>query len=637
MFLESLREKAQTKFAKIILALILVPFALWGVESYVRNANTNAGVASVAGQEITANEFTNALRVQQQQMQSIMGTQYDAAAMDTPEARKAVLDNLINQRLLVREAAQSGMAITDGQLAKRIAEIPVFQEDGKFSKVRYQSFLRRENYSERGFEARMREDMQIQQLREAVVDTPIIPQTVLDNFIRTSEQSREVSVALFTPEQFISQVKLADGAAKTYYDGHQPEFEVPQQVKLEYLVLSPDQFTAQITVPEDEIKKYYEDNAAKFKQLEERKASHILINAGASAKDEEKKAAKEKADDIYKQVKANPAAFADLAKKYSQDPGSGKQGGDLGFFGRGMMVPPFEQAVFSMKKGDIKEPVLSSFGYHIIKLVDIKPEKGKTLAEASGEIVQELKKTKAQKLFSDAAEGFGTMAFEQSSSLQPAADKFKLTIQKSDWIARKGGAVMPPLNSEKLLSAVFADSAIKDKRNTEAVETATNTLVTARVLESKPASMKPFDEVKAQIQQRLIRDEAARMAIKEGQAQLEQIKAGKELAGSKWSAASKITRNAPGANVPPQAAEAAFKQPAGKLPAYAGVDTPQGYMLVKLIQVVEGGSVDDAKRKNYSERLKNALVQQDFNGFLASLRATTKVSFNKELIEKKEK
>jgi peptidyl-prolyl cis-trans isomerase D len=636
MLLESLREKTQSKFAKIILALILVPFALWGVESYIRNTGNSTGVASVAGQDISANEFTNALRTQQQQMQSMLGTQYDAAMMDTPEARKAVLDNLINQRLLVREAAQSGMAITDAQLAKRIAEIPVFQEDGKFSKVRYQSFLRRENYSERGFEARMREDMQIQQLREAVVDTPIISQTVLDNFIRTSEQSREISVANFTPEQFIAQVKLEDGAAKTYFDAHQPEFEIPQQAMLEYLVLSPDQFMAQITVPEDEIKKYYEDNAAKFKQKEERKASHILINAGPTTKDEEKKAAKEKADDIYKQVKANPAAFADLAKKYSQDPGSGKQGGDLGFFSRGMMVPPFEQAVFSMKKGDIKEPVLSDFGYHIIKLVDIKPEKGKSLAEASGEIVLELKKQKAQKAFSEAAEGFGNMAFEQSSSLKPAADKYKLTIQKSDWVSRKGGA-LPPLNNDKLLAAVFADSALKDKRNTEAVETAPNTLVSARVLESKPASIKPFDEVKLLIQQKLIHDEAARKAIKEGQAQLEQIKAGKELAGSKWSAPTKIARNAPGTNVPQQAVETAFKQPAGKLPAYTGVDTPQGYLLVKLIQVIDGGAVDDAKRNNYSERLKSALVQQDFNSFLGSLRAETKVSVNKEMIEKKEK
>jgi peptidyl-prolyl cis-trans isomerase D len=635
MLLENLREKAQSKFAKIILVIILVPFALFGLDSYVRNSGNSENAARVGQQEISVNEFNNAYRTQQQQMQSILGPQYDAATMDTPESRKAVLDNLINSRLLVNQAADAGMTISDARLAKKIAEIPNFQEDGKFSKSKYQGFLRTSGYTERSFEARMREDMLIQQVREAVTDTPIVPQTVVDSFIRAQEQTREVSVANFVPEQFIPQVKLADGAAKAYFDAHQQEFEIPQQAKLEFLVLSADQLAQKITIADDEVKKSYEANMEKNKQAEQRKASHILINASPSATDAEKKAAKEKADDLYQQAKKNPASFAELAKKHSQDLGSGKQGGDLGFFGKGMMVKPFQDATFAMKKGEIHEPVLSDFGYHIIQLNDIKAEKVRSLAEASAEIQQELKKQKGEKLFAEKAESFGTTVFEQSGSLKAAADKFELKVLQSDWVSRKAPA-LPPLNNEKLLNAVFSDAVFKDKRNTEAIETAPNTLVAARVLESKPASIKAFDEVKAQIQQKLIRDDAAKAAVKAGQDQLALAKDGKEIVGSKWTAPVKVTRDKPAPNVPSQATEAAFKLPAAKLPAYTGVDTAQGYMLIKLTQVQDGAAIDDAKRKNYTERIKSAQVQQDLNGFLASLRAGTSVKVNQEAIQKKE-
>lgn len=635
MLLENLRAKTQSKFAKIILVLILVPFALFGLDSYVRNSSSNESAARVGRQEVTVNEFNNAYRTQQQQMQSILGAQYDAAAMDTPEARKAVLDNLINNRLMVAEAADAGMVISDARLAKRIAEIPNFQEDGKFSKTRYQNFLRSSGYTERGFEARMREDIMIQQLRESVTDTPIVPQTVVDTFIRAQEQTREVSVANFAAEQFMPQVKLADGAAKAYYDAHQSEFEIPLQVKLEYLVLSADQLGQQVKVTDDEVKKYYDTNAEKYKEAEQRKASHILINAAPTASEAEKKAAKDKADDLYQQAKKNPAGFAELAKKHSQDTGSGKQGGDLGFFGKGMMVKPFEDAAFSMKKGDIREPVLTDFGYHIIQLNDIKPEKVRSLAEASGEIQQELKKQKAEKLFAEKAEGFGTQVFEQSGSLKAAADKYELKIQQTDWLSRKSPAP-PPLNSDRLLNAVFSDAVLKDKRNTEAIETAPNTLVAARLLESKPATIKPFDEVKSLIQQKLIRDEATKAAVKAGQEQLALVKDGKELVGSKWATPLKISRDKPAPTLPPQASDAAFKIPAGKLPAFAGVETAQGYLLLKLTQVQDAGAIDDAKRKNYAERIKSALVQQDLNSFLASLRAGTSVKVNDAVIQKKE-
>ncbi len=637
MMLEKLREKTQTNIAKFIMAAITLAFVVTGANMY-RNSNPGADtIATVAGQDISYGEFSNAMRAQQQQMQSMLGPQYDAAMMDNPESRKAVLDSLINPRLLVIAAADAGMVVSDKQVDKFITEVPLFQEDGKFSQSRYEAFLKTNQITDKRFKARRREDLQIQHLREAVTDTPIISQTVVDNFIRASEQTREVSVANFPFEQYMAQVKLPDGAGKTYFDTHQPEFEIPAQVKLEYLVLSVDLLAEKMEVTDDEVKKIYglEENKPRFVQKEERKASHILINSKADDSDADKKIAREKAEELLKQAKQKGTDFADLAKKNSQDTGSAVQGGDLGFFGKGSMVKPFEEAAFSMAKGEIRGPIQSDYGFHIIKLVDTKPEKVRSLAEASGEIRLELKKQKAQKAFNDTATDFGAMVFDQSGSLKPTTEKFKLVTQTSDWISRKGIAP-PPLNNEKLLKAVFADEVLKEKRNTEAVETAPNTLVSARVLEAKPATIRPFDEVKLQIQQKLLHDEAAKIAIKEGQAQLAQVKAGKEIAGAKWPALTKISRDKPAANLPPQATEAAFKLPSDKLPAYTGIETPGGYFLVKLTQVQDGGTVDEAKRKNYSERIKSALTQQDFTGFLAALRANAKVTVNQALLEKKE-
>ena len=632
--LDSLHQGAQSKFAKVILALIIVPFALWGVESYIRSPGSTDEVARVAGQKISAQEFNQAIKENLDQLRAQYGNNLDATIAENPEFRQTVLDGIINQRLLLADAQRVGLTVSDRLLAERISAIPGFQDNGKFSKIRYEGLLKAQGLTSAGFEARLRQDLMLQAYQQAVIGTPLVARSSTDRLIRLSEQTREISVANYVPEQFIAQVKIDDAAIKAYYDGHKTEFTIPDQVKVEYVVLSAVELAGQMAVPEDEIKRYYDEHTAQYKQGEERQASHILITAPVGASDADKKAALAKAEDLLKQAKQNPQQFAALAEKNSQDPGSAPKGGDLGSFGRGAMVKAFDEAVFQMTKDEIRGPVQSEFGYHIIKLTGITPEKTKTLAEVTPEIVAEIKKQKASKKFTEIAEPFSNTVYEQSASLKPAADAYKLTIKQSPFITRQSG-VLPELSNEKLLTAIFGDEVLKNKRNTEAVEVAPNVLVAARLLEFKPAVLRPLVEVSADISKRLARQEAGKLAIKQGKAQLEQISKGSVPADIQWSPPQQVSRQQPGV-LTPEAIEEAFKTATKTLPAYTGMENPQGgYSIVKITKVTDGVQTDEVKKRVFADRLNSVAAQSEFAALLASLRQAAEVTVKKDLLEKK--
>lgn len=287
-------------------------------------------------------------------------------------------------------------------------------------------------------------------------------------------------------ENYVAKVKLEDGAAKKFYDENTEQFRTPDQAKVEYVVLTPESLAVEVS--EAEIKAWYDGHKERYQQPEERRASHILIAAEKLGKDK----ARQKAEEVLREVQAKPAAFAELARKHSDDPGSASQGGDLGFFGRGMMVKPFEDATFALRDGEVSGIVESDFGFHIIKLTGQHVAREKPLAEVRGEIERELKSSAVARKFAEAAESFSNMVYEQSDSLQPVAEQFKLKIQRSDWIGREANPAAGVLGNAKLLAAVFSDDTIQNKRNTEAVEVAQNTLVAARIAEYQPASVQPL-------------------------------------------------------------------------------------------------------------------------------------------------
>lgn len=627
------------KIVQIFLGLITLPFAFWGVDSYVRSSGVGSDLASVGDTKITVPQFEQALRERQDQMRQALGAGFKQEMMNTPEMKLNVLNAMVDQRLLLLETEKNSLVTSDEVLRNVISTIPSLQENGQFSMTRYEAALRAQGMSQPQFEAKLRQDLTLQQLIGVLGDSAFVSDSQAEAMLRLQSEERQFSEFRIAPEQFADKVKIEASAVQKYYDDHKTAFEVAEQLKAEYLVLSLDAVLSQVTVGEPEIRAWYETHKDRYQQNEERRASHILIVAKTAA---EKDKAKAKAEEVLKEVQKAPAKFAELAKQYSQDPGSAKNGGDLGFFGRGMMVKAFEETVFKQKEGEISSVLESEFGYHIILLTGIKPGKLRSLDEVRPEIESDLKLQAAQRKFAESAEAFNNMVYEQSDSLQPAAEKFKLKIQQSGWLPRnpdaKDLAALGPLANSKILAALFSEDAIKNKRNTEAVEIGPNMLLAARVLEHVPATSKPFDTVKADIEKLLKAQEASALARNSGESRLAELK--KEGSEDKvaWSLIKSASR-LQGRDLPPSAMQAIFKADVQKLPAYAGVGTgiDGSYMLYKIVKVSQPENLDAARRKKFQSEFGEIIAQQDLSAYLSGLRLRYKININKAALDSRER
>ena len=638
--LDKFREGKQGCLVKGILLLITIPFALFGVDYYFRNSGGRSDVvATVEGQKITQFEFNQALKDQSENYRNMLGKDFDPAMLDNPQARRSVLESLINQRLLAEKAQRAGLTVTTSELAAKISEVPAFQVDGKFTTERYTQFLRSQGMSTSGFEARLRQDLLVQRMRDTVVNSTVLPVSALEHYVRINEQQREVSTATISPGQFAPMIKVSQPAQNAYYAAHPEQFKIPEQVKLDYVFLSAEQLAAEAQVSDEEVKKAYDEALGHglYQQKEERQASHILIAVAPNASEGDKKAAKAKAEELLKQASAKPEQFAALAEKNSQDPGSAKQGGDLGFFARGAMVKAFDEAAFAMKPGEIRGPVETDFGFHVIKLAAVKPEQVRKFDAVKAELAQDLKKQKAGKKFAEVADNFANLVYEQSTSLKPAADSIKQQVKQSGWVTKGGAANDPLLNNPKLLEAVFSSEVLKDKRNTAPIEIAPNMLVAARVSDYKAPAMKPFGEASASIEQKLKQEEGAKSALKLGKEKLALLQQGKAVPDLIWSAPKLVSRQGQ-SDLAEAVLTQAFKVPAAKLPAYASEESAGGEVtLVRVTRIVEAEKVDEAKRKSASNSLKQALAQEEFAAIMSQLRTKSDITMQPGAVEKKER
>jgi len=622
--LEAIRAHSQGWLAKLILTLIAVPFALFGIDAYLKNAGSDAAVAKVAGSSVSVVEYRNAMQSLRNKMQS--EGQKDLSLLDTPQARLTVLNRLINTRLLNAEAQDSKFKISNEQLSEFVITLPEFQQNGKFSQEVYDKLLTQNQMTPSKFENMMRGELVTQQVRDGIPPLAFAIKAVEDRAIKTELQQREVTIAEIKSADFISQVKVDDAEVKAYYEKHKDKFQVQEQVKLEFVRFSANDLIMKMQVTDEDSKRFYNENAAKFQGDEKRRASHILIGFGPGATPEAKAQAKKKAEEILAEVKKNPAKFAELAKKNSQDPGSAEKGGDLGMFGRGAMVKAFEEAAYSMKPGQVSDLVQSEFGFHIIKLTEISGQ-AQSYESLKPQIRAELMYQKALAKFSEEAENFNNLVYEQSSSLKPAADNYGLQVQKTDWVSAADGAKF--FKNDKLMSLVFSNEVLNDKRNTEAVEVANNTLVAARVVEHKAAAPRSFDEVKAGITDFLKIEKASKLAIDKGNAALASLKQNQAVSNVDWIPAVTVDRkNAQG--LTELTMSNVFKIDTTKLPAYAGVsDSKKGFLLIKVVAVHDA---DEDTVKAASADYKTALTAEYGAAYIATLKTKNKVSVNQRLL-----
>ena len=419
--------RSHQKLMQILLLILIVPpFAFWGVDGYRKMGDATDSVAKVAGASITQLEFQNAQRQQLDRYRQMLGAQFDAKMLDNDQAREGLLDQIVNQRVLLDYSVRQHVSASDQKLRETIAALPALQRDGKFDAATYEARLIGQGLTKQRFEGQMRQDLGLQALSGSVQESGLASKALMTKILGVMEEEREIQEMVFKPSDFTAKVVLGPDAVKTYYEANKKEFAVPAQVKAEMVQLNAAALTASVKVTDDEIAKYFEANQKKFVQAEERQASHILIGAEKDNKDARAKA-KTKAEEVLKAVRAAPDTFADMAKKESMDPGSGQNGGDLGYFGKGAMVPPFEAAAFSMKVNDISELVETDFGFHILRLTGVKEAKGKSLAEAKTEIDAELKKVAAATKLRESIEKFQTAA-ETADSMKSLADQFGLPV-----------------------------------------------------------------------------------------------------------------------------------------------------------------------------------------------------------------
>ncbi|MCP5264562.1 MAG: SurA N-terminal domain-containing protein [Burkholderiaceae bacterium] len=631
--------KHQRLLQFVLLLLIFPAFAFFGISGYDRFFSDHDAVAVVDGSPISAQEYSEAQRRQLERLQQMLGAAADPALLNTPQARSEILDGLVLQRALALEAQRAMITVPDSKLREVIMEIPGLKgADGKFDVERYRTILAGQGKSEASFEYELRGQIAVQTLPDGITDSAGISQGVARALLTASEQQREVAELRFKPDDYIAKVKLADGAALKFYEANQKRFETPESAVVEFVVLSADEVAKSIKVDPEQVRSYYEQNQARYTRAEQRRARHILIAAETGASDEKKQEAKAKADQIEKALREG-ASFEELAKTRSDDKGSAREGGDLGYFTRDAMVKPFADKAFSMKIGETSAPVRSDFGYHIIRLVDIKAGQVEPFEKVRSQIEDEMRRQQARGEFAKRAEGFTNTVYEVSDTYKTAAEKYGVAIQRNEEVTRVGAknlAADSPLNNPKLLKALFSEESIRERRNTDAIDVGNNRLVSARIIAHRPAKTPPFETVEAEVTSALMAREAARLAAKAGAEMLVVLK-GKDGKGSKaeFSKPMTIGRGARGAEgIDLGALEAIFRLASKEVPGFIGFDRGSlGYSIFRVSKIVEPDAAKiDKAMPAFREQLARIYAQQELDAYLKDLKARSKVELHPERI-----
>jgi peptidyl-prolyl cis-trans isomerase D len=577
--------RTHTRLLQFLLLILILPsFVVFGIQGYSKfTEGGNATVAKVAGVAVTQGEW-DASHQQQVERVRRQSPNVDIKLLDSPAARAETLDALLRERVLATAAEKLHLAVSDERLQRLFISDPQFamirNADGSVNK----DLLAAQGMSSEIFAARLRQDLSLQQVQGGITGSALAPATDVGQALDALLQRREIRIARFDTKDYLARVNPSDAEIEAFYKAHEAEFRAPEQATIDYVVLDLTGIKKGITVPEDDLRKYYAENASRFTAAEERRPRHILIKADKDAAPDVKQKAKARAEALLAEVRKAPATFAEVAKKNSEDPGSAVQGGDLDFFGRGAMVKPFEDAAFAMKPGEISNLVESEFGYHIIKLEAVRGGEKKPFEAVRASIEDEVRQQLAIKRWAEAAEQFTNTVYEQSDSLQPAITKLKLEKRTAVVTRNPAAGASGALASAKLLEAVFGNDAIKNKRNTDAVEVGPNQLASARIVQHQPARTLPLTDVRDAVRQRLVASQAEALARKEGEARLAQLKA--DPASGTLADAATVSRAQPG-GLQRKALEAVLAADAGKLPAVVGVALDgQGFLVARIDKVL---------------------------------------------------
>ena len=613
-------------FFLVFMPLVFFAFVFTGLQGYDRMSDGGgAEVARVDGQKITRAEWDDAHRRQVEQARQRMPN-LDAKFFDSPEVKRESLQQMVRDRVLFAASTRGHLSVSDQRLMRELQSIPQLaalkRPDGSFDIDAYKAMVQAQGRSTESFEASLRQDLALRQVLGAIDGSTAPADVAARSALDALLQQREVQVLRFDAKNQTAGITPTEVELAAYHKAHESEFRAPEQAQIEYVVLDIDTIAKRVAVSEEELRKSYQENIARYTVAEERRASHILVKAPKDAPKAERDKAKAKAEALLEQLRKAPASFADVARKNSEDPGSAANGGDLDFFARGAMTKPFEDAAYAMKPGEISNVIETEFGYHIIKLDAVRGGDKKPFETVRTELEADAKKQLAAKEFTADADRFQNLVNKDADKFDSVVAELKLAKQSATVLRNPAPDAKGPLASPKLLDAVFAADSIKGKLNTEAIETAPNQLVSARIVSHTPARVQPLAEVHSQVRERVVQEQAAAKAKKAGEDKLAAVKAADSTAG--LPPAVTLSRSDP-AGQPRALVEAVLKAAPGKLPQWLGVDLGSGGYAVVRLNAVKKRAPDSSEVAQLLPRYVQAWGNAEAQAYYKALERRFKV------------
>lgn len=613
--LQNIRDNSQGWIAKTIIGVIVVLMALTGFDAIIQSTSNSQNAADVNGEKITQSSLNAAVDMQRRQLIQQFGKDFDASLLDDKLLRQASLDSLVDRTLLLQGAKEAGMGFSDASLDQLILQTPAFQVDGKFNAARFDQILQQQGMGRMEFRERLKQDVLVSQLQASLAASNFVTDAELENFVRLDKQTRDF--ASQTIHIDTKSVDISDDELKAYYDEHKDQYMSPEQVVVEYVELRKESFFAQAEASDEELQALYQKEIANL--AEQRRAAHILLEVNDKLSDEQAKA---KLAEVAERLKQGED-FAKLAEEVSQDPGSASNGGDLGFAGPGVYDPEFEKSLYALKKDEVSAPVRSSFGWHLIKLLDVQAPEVPSFDSLKAKLEREVKAQQVEQRFVEAAKELEEASFEASDLAQPAQE-LGLQVQTSGAFGREGGEGVAA--NRQVVQAAFSPEVLEDGANSGAIELDPDTTLVLRVKEHKKPTLLPLEEVSAGIRDTLSRKKASEAAKAEGEALLAQLRDG-GASGKDWKVMEAATRSQEG--VEPEVLQALFRmaKPEDGKSSFAGLTLNNGdYVVLRLDGVGQAKAELSAEEKtSYRRFLASRAGQQDFAAYREQLKESADI------------
>jgi len=632
--LQAINDKAKGIIGWIIIALISVTFALFGIADYLGDGSAPFA-AKVDDTEISVRAYQEALSRQRQRLESMFGGNLPTDPAFEKRMKQQVMEQLITRVLIENRVNEAGYQVTNRMASEKIKTLEAFQRDGQFSSSVYKQIINSQSMSLQQFESTFKKDMVVQQMQNALMQSSIVGNGTLQQLNNLQQQTRDVSYIEFNNSKYTAEITLTDEDVQQYYNQNSDRYMHPEQISIDYVEVEASDISSDIEIDEEAVRRQYDEYVSSIAAEEQRKAKHILVQLDSSADEAAKTKAKDKIEGALAKLKSG-SSFDELAKTLSDDPGSAANGGDLGWINRGLMGDAFDDALFKLNKNEISAVVKSSFGYHIIKLTEVKTSKPDSYETKKVELVKQLKQEDIEKIFYERSELMATLAYENDDTLLPVADALQLKIKQTGLFTRVSG--LDIASNKAVRDAAFNSSALKEGRNSDVIELDRNHILVLRVDQHIKAKPKSLDEVRPAIEMALKSIKAKEKVQADGLQALADLQQGKTI--QQVAKAQKLGLKQPGkikrdnASVNQTVVREAFqmnKPEAGKN-EYKIVDMADGVAVIALSAVEKPATPPNAQQlQTLAQSIESGLSNQEMISVIEFIKSKSDIIESKNL------